>query len=56
MNNNVLNCEQIKTNLHKITMIGPLINQHEWKYITLSLHTKDWKTFETNNKSIALNV
>ena len=30
--------------------------QYEWKGINFSSHIKDWKKFDTNNKSLALTV
>ena len=32
------------------------MNQYNWKEIGFSLHKKDWKKLESNNKSIALIV
>ena len=37
-------------------MIKPFINQYNSKEINFPLHRKDWKKFELNNKSIALNI
>ena len=51
-----LNHEQIKKNPQRIIKICPFINQFEWKYIDFSSNSKDWKKFETNKKSIALDV
>ena len=34
----------------------PFIDQYNWEEIDLSSHKKDWKKFELNNKSIALNI
>ena len=36
--------------------IKPFIDQYSWKEIDFPLHRKDWKKFESNNKSIALNI
>lgn len=30
------------------------INKYDWNEINISLKAKDWKNFETNNKSVAL--
>ena len=30
--------------------------QYEWKDINFSSHIKDWKKFDTNNKSVAVTV
>ena len=32
------------------------INQYNWKEINVLSHKKYWKKFESNNKSIALNI
>ena len=34
----------------------PDIDQYNWKEIDFPSHKKDWKKFELNNKSIALNI
>ena len=34
----------------------PFINQYDWKGINFPSHKQDWKKFELNNKSIALNI
>ena len=36
--------------------IKPFIDQYNWKEIDFPSHSKDWKKFELNNKSIALNI
>ena len=51
-----LNYEQIKNNPERITKIKPFIDPCNWKQRDLPLHSKDWKKFESNNKSIALNI
>ena len=40
----------------RITNLKPFINQYNWKGITFPSHKEDWKKFESNNKSIALNI
>ena len=37
-------------------MIHSFINQYEWKYIDFPTHAKDCKKFETNYKSVTVNV
>ena len=32
------------------------INQYNWREIYFSSHRKDWKKFESKNKSIAVNI
>ena len=40
-----------------MSKIKPFINQYNWKEIDFPAQpSKDWKKFESNNKSIALNV
>ena len=51
-----LNHEQIKKNPQRISKIKPFIDQYNWKEIGSPSHSKDWKKFEPNNKSIALNI
>lgn len=51
-----LNHDQIKSNSEKTTKICPFMYQYEWKGINFSSHIKDWKKFDTNNKSVALTV
>ena len=36
--------------------IKPFINQYNWKENDFPSYRKDWKKFESNNKSIALNI
>ena len=52
----VLNYEKIKKDPQRISKIKPFIDQYNWKEIDFPSHGKDWKTFELNNKSIALNI
>ena len=51
-----LNYEKIKKDPQRISKIKPFIDQYNWKEIDFSFHGKDWKKFESNNKSIALNI
>ena len=55
-----LNHEQTKriSNIkpERISNIKPFIDQYKWKEIDFPSHIKDWKKFESNNKSIALNI
>ena len=51
-----LNYEQIKSHLERISKIKPFTNQYNQKKIDFPSHKKDWKKFESINKSIALNV
>ena len=36
--------------------IKPFVDQYKWKEIQFLPHKKDWKKFELNKKSIALNI
>ena len=51
-----LNYENIKKDPQRISKIKPFIYQYNWKDIDLPSLNKDWKKFESNNKSIALNI
>ena len=51
-----LNYEQIKSHPKRTSKIKPFIDQYNWKEIDFPLQSKDWKNFESNNKSIALNI
>ena len=51
-----LNYEQIKKGPQRITKIKSFIDQYNWKEIDFASYRKDWKKFELNNKSIALNI
>ena len=51
-----LNNEQIKSHPERISKIKPFIDQYNWKEIDFPSHSKDWKKFEQNNKTIALNI
>ena len=52
-----LNHKQIKNHPKRISNPKPLINQYNWKEIDFPAEpSKDWKKFESNIKSIALNV
>ena len=51
-----LNCEQIKDHPERISKTKPFIDQYNWKEIDFPSHGKDWKKFESNNNSIALNI
>ena len=51
-----LNYEQIKSHTERVSKVKPFIDQYNWKEIDFPSHSKDWKKFESNNKSIALNI
>ena len=43
-------------NPQRIWNIEPFINQDNWKGIDFPSYSKDWKKFEQNGKSIAINI
>ena len=47
-----LNYEQIKDHPERISNVKPFIDQYNWNKIDFPSHSKDWKNFESNNKSI----
>ena len=51
-----LNYQNIKEDSQRITKIKPFIDQYNLKEIDFTSQVKDWKKFEPNNKSIALNI
>ena len=51
-----LNHKQIKSHPERISKIEPFIDQDNCKEIDFPSHSKDWKTFEQNNKRIALYI
>ena len=50
------NSEKIKYNPERISNLMPLFGQYNWKEIVFPSHSNDWKKFEQNNKTIALNI
>ena len=51
-----LNYEKIKKDPQRISNIKPFIDQYNWKEIDFPSHSKDWKKFESSNKTVALNI
>ena len=51
-----LNHEQIKKNPQRISNIKAFIDQHNWKEINFQSQKGNWREFELNNESIALNI
>ena len=51
-----LNHKNIAKDSQRISQIKPFIDQYNWKEITFPSHKKDWKKFELNDKSTALNI
>ena len=51
-----LNHQKINYKPERISKIKPFIDQYNWNNINFPPQQQDYKAFETNNKSIALNV
>ena len=50
------NHQNIDYHPERISKLRPFINNYNWKDIEFPLHSKDWRKFEQNNKTIALNI
>ena len=51
-----LNHQKIENHPERISNIKPFIDQYNWKGIDFLAGIKDWKKFEKNNTTIALNI
>ena len=51
-----LNNQNIDQHPERISKLRPFINNYNWKDIEFQSHSKDWRKFEQNNKTIALNI
>ena len=51
-----LNYHNIERHLQRILKLKPYINKYNWEEIEFPAGPKDWKKFERNNKTIALNI
>ena len=51
-----LNYDRIENHPERVSKVKPFINQSDWSEINFPSHVGDWKKFELNNKSMALNV
>ena len=49
------NCCINESHPETISKIKPFNDQYNWNKIDFPSHSKGWKEFESNNKSIALN-
>ena len=56
MLNSKLNHEEIGKHAEEITKIKPFMNKYKWERINFPSEKDDWKIFEKNNVTIALNV
>ena len=51
-----LNHDKINKDPQRVSKIKPFIDQYNWNDIDFPSTSKDWKKFELNNESIALNI
>ena len=51
-----LNHQNIDHHPKRISKLEPLINNYNWKDIEFPSHSKNWRKFEQNNKTIALSI
>ena len=51
-----LNHQNIDNHPQRISKLKPFVNNYNWKDIEFPLLSKDWRKFEQNNKTIALNT
>ena len=51
-----LNYQNFGKDPQRISKIMPFINDYNWKGMSFPSHKKVWKMFESNNKTIALNI
>ena len=51
-----LNHKKIRKDLQRTSKLKPYINNYNWKDIEFPSHSKEWKKFERNNKTIDLNM
>ena len=51
-----LNHDKINKHSQRVSKIKPLIDQYNWNDIDFPSTSKDWKKFELNNESKALNI
>ena len=51
-----LNHEEIAKNPQRITKTKPFVNKRNWKGINFPSEKDDWKKFEKNNTTIAINI
>ena len=51
-----LNHHNINNHPERISKLKPFIDNYNWKDIEFPSNSKDWRRFECNNKTIALNI
>ena len=50
------NHDKINKGSQRVSKIKPFINQYNWNGVDFPSTGKDWKKFELNNESVALNI
>ena len=51
-----LSYQNIGHHPERISKLKPFINNYSWQCIEFPSHSKDWRKFEQNNKTVALNI
>ena len=51
-----LHHQEIGRNPQRISKLKPFVNRYNWTDIEFPSYSKNWRKFEQNNKSIALNI
>ena len=51
-----LNYRGIESHPERVSNIKPFINKYNWKGINYPSKIDDWRTFEKNNPTIAINI
>ena len=51
-----LNHKPIKNHPERVSNLKPFIDQYDWEGINFPSHKEDWKKFESNNRSTAVNI
>ena len=54
--NDALNYQNIETDPERISKLKPYINKYNWEGINFPAGSKEWRKFEQNNDTIALNI
>ena len=54
--NSCVNHQNIKNHPERVSNFKPFIDQYNWRERDFLSEQKDWKNFELNNKTIALNI
>ena len=51
-----LNYEDIESHPERVSNIAPFINKYNWEGINYPSKLGDWKSFEKNNPTMAMNM